>query len=97
MIKRRSILTGGIATAALWATFRPSPATAFEIERGDADWRARLSAKQYAILRRHGTERPYTSPLNAEKRAGIFACAGCDLLLFSSEAKYDSGTGWPSF
>ncbi len=54
-------------------------------------------AAQYKILRKHGTERPFTSSLDHEKRKGIFACAGCDLPLFSSETKYDSGTGWPSF
>jgi len=63
----------------------------------DADWRARLSPAQYDVLRREGTEAPYTSPLNAEKRRGVFHCAGCDLPLFASETKYESGTGWPSF
>ncbi|MGB6351566.1 MAG: peptide-methionine (R)-S-oxide reductase MsrB [Pseudolabrys sp.] len=63
----------------------------------DADWRQRLTADQYAILRQHGTERAGTSPLNKEKRKGIFACAGCDLPLFSSDTKFESGTGWPSF
>jgi peptide-methionine (R)-S-oxide reductase len=61
------------------------------------EWRKRLSADQFYILREEGTERPGSSPLNGEKRPGIFACAGCDLPLFSSEMKYESGTGWPSF
>ena len=63
----------------------------------DAQWKARLSPTAYQVLRQEGTERPFSSPLNNEKRAGIFHCAGCDLPLFSSKAKYDSGTGWPSF
>ena len=63
----------------------------------DAQWKARLSPAAYQVLRQEGTERPFSSPLNNEKRAGIFHCAGCDLPLFSSKEKYDSGTGWPSF
>ena len=63
----------------------------------EAAWKARLSPAAYAVLRQEGTERPFSSPLNGEKRAGTFHCAGCDLPLFSSKAKYDSGTGWPSF
>jgi peptide-methionine (R)-S-oxide reductase len=63
----------------------------------DAEWRKRLTPAQYNILRRQGTERAGTSPLNHEKRKGIFACAGCDLPLFSSNTKFESGTGWPSF
>ncbi len=72
-------------------------ATKFEIEKTADEWRKQLTPAQYNILREHGTERPGTSPLNAEKRKGIFACAGCDLPLFSSDTKYESGTGWPSF
>ena len=63
----------------------------------DAQWRERLPAAAYQTLRREATERPYTSPLNDEHRAGTFACRGCDLPLFRSQWKYDSGTGWPSF
>ena len=63
----------------------------------DAAWRERLDPAAYAVLRKEGTERPGSSPLNEEKRDGVFVCAGCDLPLFSSEMKYDSGTGWPSF
>ena len=62
-----------------------------------AEWKSRLTPSQYAVLRREGTEPSHTSPLDAEKRKGVFHCAGCDLPLFSSDAKYDSGTGWPSF
>jgi peptide-methionine (R)-S-oxide reductase len=63
----------------------------------DAQWRERLSPQQYAVLRQEGTERAGSSPPNAEKRKGIFACAGCELPLFQSQHKYESGTGWPSF
>ncbi|WP_411868290.1 peptide-methionine (R)-S-oxide reductase MsrB [Vulcanococcus limneticus] len=63
----------------------------------EAEWKQRLGAAAYDVLRREGTERPFSSPLNKEKRAGTFVCAGCRLPLFSSKAKYDSGTGWPSF
>jgi peptide-methionine (R)-S-oxide reductase len=62
-----------------------------------ADWKKRLTPAQYDILREEGTERAFTSPLDHEKRSGTFACAGCDLPLFSSDTKFDSGTGWPSF
>jgi len=63
----------------------------------DAEWKKRLTPAQYHVLREEGTERAGTSPLNNEKRAGVFTCAGCDLPLFNSEMKFDSGTGWPSF
>jgi peptide-methionine (R)-S-oxide reductase len=63
----------------------------------DSEWQKRLSGPAYQVLRKEGTERPFSSTLNNEKRAGIFHCAGCDLPLFSSKTKYDSGTGWPSF
>ncbi|HZQ14647.1 MAG TPA: peptide-methionine (R)-S-oxide reductase MsrB [Pseudolabrys sp.] len=63
----------------------------------DAEWKKRLTAEQYNILRKHGTERAGTSPLNHEKRKGTFECAGCELALFSSDTKFESGTGWPSF
>jgi peptide-methionine (R)-S-oxide reductase len=63
----------------------------------DAEWKKRLSADAYAVLRQEGTERAGTSPLDHEKRKGVFHCAGCELALFSSDTKFDSGTGWPSF
>ncbi len=68
-----------------------------KIEKTDAEWRAALSPEAYRVLREHGTERAGTSPLNAEKRKGMFACAGCGKDLFASETKFESGTGWPSF
>jgi peptide-methionine (R)-S-oxide reductase len=61
------------------------------------DWRARLPAASYEVLRREGTERPFSSPLNDEHRAGVFTCLGCGLPLFRSQWKFNSGTGWPSF
>lgn len=68
-----------------------------EIPKTDAEWCARLSPEQFQVLRKHGTERAGTSPLNREKRSGVFRCAGCGQELFKSEAKFESGTGWPSF
>lgn len=109
MLSRRTTLTMGIAAAGAWAASRfsrdggvangasPAPATAFEITRTDAEWRARLTPEAYAVLRHEGTERPFTSPLNAEHRNGIFSCAGCELPVFSSATKFESHTGWPSF
>lgn len=69
----------------------------FPIQRTEAEWRALLSPMAYKVLREHGTERAGTSPLNAEKREGRFLCAGCGTAVFESEAKFESGTGWPSF
>ena len=69
----------------------------FPVSHTDAEWRQRLTAAQYNVLRAAGTEAPFSSPLNDEHRAGIFGCAGCGLDLFSSATKFDSGTGWPSF
>lgn len=63
----------------------------------EAEWRRRLSPAAYDVLREGDTERPYSSPLNKEKRRGIFTCAGCELPLFLSSTKFESGTGWPSF
>jgi len=67
------------------------------VQKSDKEWRAILDAAAFDVLRKEGTERPGSSPLDREKRAGVFVCAGCALPLFTSEMKYDSGTGWPSF
>jgi peptide-methionine (R)-S-oxide reductase len=67
------------------------------VEKSDAEWRAQLTPEQYKVTRGHGTERAGTSPLNDEKREGVFTCVCCGAPLFASDAKFDSGTGWPSF
>src|SRR3954463_10280946 len=102
MVDRRLLLMGGTAVGLVagmrWLSSSDVEAAGtFEVEMTDAEWRRRLTKAQFEILRLHRTEIPGSSPLNREKRAGMFACAGCDLALFSSETKYDSGTGWPSF
>lgn len=105
MLTKRSLLMfglGGTAAAGVARLLGASPATAaaegaFEIVKTEEEWRAQLTPMQYAVLREEATERPFTSVLNDEKRAGVFHCAGCDQELFLSETKYDSGTGWPSF
>lgn len=68
-----------------------------KIDLSNAEWKKKLTPPQYTVLRKHGTERPYSSDLNDEKRQGLYVCAGCDLPLFESDTKFDSGTGWPSF
>ncbi|MBI4265014.1 MAG: peptide-methionine (R)-S-oxide reductase MsrB [Acidobacteria bacterium] len=112
MASRRQFLTFAAVAAALAPVLawlgRPEPVTEaasaggaapkrFPLEKPDAEWRAALTSEQYYVLRGHGTEPPFTSPLNHEKRRGTFVCAGCGQPLFSSETKYESGTGWPSF
>ena len=101
MISRRNLILGGSALAAVagfWWIYDTSEARgSFEIERTDAEWRSLLTRAQFEVLRLHRTEQPGLSSLNYEKRKGIFACAGCALPLFSSDTKYDSRTGWPSF
>src|ERR1039458_8739375 len=72
-------------------------AESFPVRHSDEEWHAKLTPQQFAVLRKHGTERAGTSPLNAEKRHGTFICAGCGQKLFGSETKFESGTGWPSF
>jgi peptide-methionine (R)-S-oxide reductase len=104
MINRRNLLTAGVALSAVAAAAQfggteimAATDTIDFRNLSDMDWRQRLNANQYMILRQHGTERAGSSPLNKEKRKGTFACAGCDLPLFSSDTKFESGTGWPSF
>jgi peptide-methionine (R)-S-oxide reductase len=104
MINRRTLLAAGATLPALGLGIkfgRAETMTTTETvdyrKLSDMDWRQRLTANQYMILRQQGTERPGSSPLNKEKRKGTFACAGCDLPLFSSDTKFESGTGWPSF
>jgi peptide-methionine (R)-S-oxide reductase len=106
MLTRRQIALGTIALAGagLGALALRAPsgrATAagetFEVTHTPEEWRKLLTPAQYAVLREQDTERAFTSPLNHEKRKGTFTCAGCDLPLFESSTKFDSGTGWPSF
>ncbi|MBY0354171.1 MAG: peptide-methionine (R)-S-oxide reductase MsrB [Rickettsiales bacterium] len=95
------LILGGVAFAATTSVLRPMNAFAKEaLEKlvlGNDEWKKRLTGAQYNILREEGTERPYSSALLSEKRAGVFACVACDLPLFESKTKFESGTGWPSF
>lgn len=95
------LAAGGTSTLALSKLILPGRAMAAErtdeLVRSDAEWKRLLTPEQYDILRQEGTERPFTSPLNHEKRSGTFLCVACGLALFPSRFKYDSGTGWPSF
>jgi peptide-methionine (R)-S-oxide reductase len=104
--RRRFLWTTGAAGAALsftglrWlgaARAEAAPARSFAVTRSDAEWRKLLTPDQYEVLRQEGTEHPYSSPLNDQHGSGVFACAGCAQALFSSNTKFDSGTGWPSF
>ena len=104
MMSRRNTLLGlGVFSAALAGArglLAGAPAHAarsFELTRSDAQWQSQLTPAQYRVLRQAGTERPHSSPLNAEKRTGTYTCAGCALPLFASATKFESGTGWPSF
>ncbi len=92
-----TVLSGG-AFMALGRAASAAPGRGpFEVTKSEAEWRRVLTSQQYHVLRDHGTEYAGSSPLDREKRRGVFHCAGCDLPLFASETKYDSGTGWPSF
>ena len=93
---RRSHFITAVAAAALAGVAAPAMAS-YEITRSDADWRKILGPDRFYILRQNGTEPAFSSPLIKETRTGIYHCAGCDLALFSSKTKYDSGDGWPSF
>ncbi|HXI88009.1 MAG TPA: peptide-methionine (R)-S-oxide reductase MsrB [Parvularculaceae bacterium] len=110
-MNRRSLIIGGAGVAALAVApqvlgaegdimEKPDPSTIPDYDKwrlADAEWKSRLAPEAYSVLRKEATERAWTSPLNEEKRKGVFACAGCGYDLFSSETKFDSGTGWPSF
>lgn len=98
MTRRRFLGSGAAAVAgAFTASMRTLSAQPFEVSHTDAEWKARLTPDQYAVLRHEATERPFSSPLDHETRRGTYKCAGCALDLFSSSTKFDSGTGWPSF
>ena len=100
MIDRRTLLGGGSAAVVaglLLGRSSDAEAALFPVTKTAAQWRAQLGPARYRILREAGTERPYSSPLNKEKRRGRYLCAGCALPLFSSATKFESGTGWPSF
>jgi peptide-methionine (R)-S-oxide reductase len=92
-MQRRHFLAGLMGSAFLGS----SPALGYEVTKNDTEWKKLLSPAAYKVLRHQDTEPPFTSPLNDEHRKGIFACAGCGLDLYSSDTKFDSGTGWPSF
>jgi peptide-methionine (R)-S-oxide reductase len=103
MPSRRAVLRAGTALSALMATAgaralaADAGAAKFEITKTPDEWRKLLTEEQFYVLREHGTEPPFYSPLDKEHRAGTFSCAGCELPLFASTTKFDSGTGWPSF
>jgi peptide-methionine (R)-S-oxide reductase len=104
MLSRRNLLLAGLSAGALAAVaFRSTGGSAgstpgkFEVTKSDEEWKKQLTPEQFYVLRKHGTERAFTSPLDKLYDPGTYACAGCDLPLFSSETKFDSRTGWPSF
>jgi peptide-methionine (R)-S-oxide reductase len=102
MVTRRVLLTGAAitlasATGLSFLTVGSDAGETFPVTHSDAEWHKLLTPAQYDILRRSGTERPFSSRLLHEERRGVFGCAGCNLDLFSSTTKFDSGTGWPSF
>ncbi len=102
-MNRRHFLTNALGALAGAAAVRsaaaaaPSSGQIDKIVKSEDEWRKLLTPAQFVVLRQEGTERAFTSPLNGEKRKGTFVCAGCELALFESRTKYDSGTGWPSF
>ena len=95
-MKRRAFIASGLALP-LATRFAKAAGDVFEVTRTKAEWKAMLTDLEYKVMRQQGTERAGSSPLNTEKRSGTFHCKGCDLPVYSSAAKYDSGTGWPSF
>lgn len=104
-MKRRNLLLGGTALgiaaiaggALYWRQSGDLPEGSFEITKSEAEWREQLTPQEFAVLREEATEKAFSSPLNDETRQGVYSCAGCDLDVYSSETKFKSGTGWPSF
>lgn len=102
MKRRDALKSAGLSLFALglgagWAKAATAPAETFEITKSDAEWKTLLSPAAYATLRHEATEAPNSSPLVNEHRKGVFNCAGCDLAVYDSATKFESGTGWPSF
>ncbi len=102
MNRRLALSLSALTTLSTWALIAgrgqaTSTEGVFEITKTPEEWKKILSPEAFAVLREESTERPFTSALLEEKRKGTFNCAGCDLPLFASETKYESGTGWPSF
>lgn len=105
MSRRKLLATGLVGIGAygmasvtgLFGEANAKAGKTFKINRTPAEWKKRLGPSRFRILRQEGTERPYSSPLDNEKRKGVFACAGCNLGLYRSSEKFDSRTGWPSF
>jgi peptide-methionine (R)-S-oxide reductase len=93
-MQRRNFIGSLLSGSAVLLT---DQAFGYEVTKSDAEWKKQLSPAAYDVLRHEGTEPPFTSPLNNEHRKGLFACAGCALDLYSSDTKFESGTGWPSF
>lgn len=95
----RRRLLGTMLAGVAWAAIAPAAraAAAYEVIHSDAEWRKILSPAAYDVMRHQGTEPPWSSPLEYEHRKGTYFCAGCDLAVFSSDTKFESGTGWPSF
>ena len=96
-LSRRRLVFGSAALCLAGCGSRSEAKEQFPYTLSDAQWKAKLTPAAYQTLRHEATERPFTSPLNKEKRKGTFVCAGCALPLFASTTKFDSGTGWPSF
>lgn len=97
-MNRRDFLAGSaLASVGLWASARAAGSGNFEITRTEAEWKAMLSDMEYHVMRQHGTEQAGTSPLDKLWAEGTYHCRGCDLPLYASATKFDSGTGWPSF
>jgi peptide-methionine (R)-S-oxide reductase len=106
MLSRRTLILAGISAVAVAAAARfamtgnahaTSTSKTFEVTKTEEEWKKLLTPEQFHVLRKHGTERAFTSPLDKQYGPGIYNCAGCDLPLFTSTTKFDSGTGWPSF